>query len=65
MTELPGSFVSEQLIRPDLLEMIYWLTSLGKYLLKRKSNMLFPEAFTGQKKTKLPGNSFMTEIPII
>ena len=27
--------------------------------------MLFPEAFTGQKKTKLPGNSFMTEIPII
>ena len=23
MTELPGSFVSEQLIRPDLLEMTY------------------------------------------
>ena len=34
MTELPGSFVSEQLIRPDLLEMTYWLTSLGKYLLE-------------------------------
>ena len=50
MTELPGSFVSEQLIRPDLLEMTYRLTSLGKYLLEGSQICCFQKRLRGKRK---------------